>query len=195
MRLGSLVRDGKLYLSLHDAIDLALENNLDLVIARYNLPIAQMDILRTQAGGQVRGVNTGVVQGTPGGGQGASGAGGGAGARRGARAARVRARQALSPQRWEPAPRFPATIPFFPCKAASTATEAHAAMRPWLLRTVFLRIATHWRRWRASTLAAEYLMPQLATWSAQRLRLERQRPVPKSLSMDNRCQRQRKATG
>lgn len=79
MRLGSLVRDGKLYLSLHDAIDLALENNLDLVIARYNLPIAQMDILRTQAGGQVRGVNTGVVQGTPGGGQGASGAGGGAG--------------------------------------------------------------------------------------------------------------------
>ncbi len=79
MRLGSLVRDGKLYLSLRDAINLALENNLDLVIARYNLPIAQMDILRTEAGGQVRGVNTGVVQGTPGGGQGASGAGGGAG--------------------------------------------------------------------------------------------------------------------
>jgi len=78
-RIGSLVRDGKLCLSLHDAIDLALENNLDLVIARYNLPIAQMDILRTQAGGQVRGVNTGVVQGTPGGGQGAAGAGGGAG--------------------------------------------------------------------------------------------------------------------
>ena len=78
-RLDSLIRDGKLYLSLHDAIDLALENNLDLVIARYNLPIAQMDILRTQAGGQVRGVNTGVVQGTPGGGQGNAGAGGGAG--------------------------------------------------------------------------------------------------------------------
>lgn len=77
--INSLVRDGKLYLSLRDAIDLALENNLDLVIARYNLPIAQMDVLRTQAGGQVRGVNTGVVQGTPGGGQGASGAGGGAG--------------------------------------------------------------------------------------------------------------------
>ena len=79
MRINSLVRDGKLYLSLRDAIDLALENNLDLVIARYNLPIAQMDILRTQAGGQVRGVNTGVVQGTPGGGAGAAGAGGGAG--------------------------------------------------------------------------------------------------------------------
>jgi len=79
MRINALVRDGKLYLSLRDAIDLALENNLDLVIARYNLPIAQMDILRTQAGGQVRGVNTGVVQGTPGGGAGGAGAGGGAG--------------------------------------------------------------------------------------------------------------------
>jgi len=36
MRINALVRDGKLYLSLRDAIDLALENNLDLVIARYN---------------------------------------------------------------------------------------------------------------------------------------------------------------
>jgi outer membrane protein TolC len=81
-RLDALVRDGKIYLSLHDAIDLALENNLDLVIARYNLPIAQTDVQRTQAGGSVRGVNTGVVQGTPGGGAGGfgvSGAGAGAG--------------------------------------------------------------------------------------------------------------------
>lgn len=82
-RLNSLVRDGKIYLSLRDAIDLALENNLDMVIARYNLPIAQTDIQRTAAGGSVRGVNTGVVQGTPGGGAGGfgtSGAGTGAGA-------------------------------------------------------------------------------------------------------------------
>src|SRR5206468_10582574 len=79
MRLNSLVRDGKLYLSLRNAIDLALENNLDLVIARYNLPIAQMDILRTQAGGVVRGVNTGVVSGTPGGAAAGSGSGSGAG--------------------------------------------------------------------------------------------------------------------
>jgi outer membrane protein TolC len=78
-RLDSLVRDGKLYLSLRDAIDLALENNLDMVIARFNLPIAQMDILRTQAGGQVRGVNTGVVSGTPGGNANGAGAGTGAG--------------------------------------------------------------------------------------------------------------------
>lgn len=74
-RLDHLIHDGKLYLSLRDAIDLALENNLDLAIARYNLPIANTDILRTQAGGFFRGVNTGVVQGTPGGGVGGFGTG------------------------------------------------------------------------------------------------------------------------
>jgi outer membrane protein TolC len=74
-RLGRMIRDGKLYLSLKDAIDLALENNLDLAIARYNLPIADTDLLRTKAGGSFRGVNTGVVQGTPGGGIGGYGAG------------------------------------------------------------------------------------------------------------------------
>jgi outer membrane protein TolC len=79
-RLDSMVRDGKIYLSLRDAIDLALEDNLDMVIARYNLPIAQMDILRTRAGGSVRGVNTGVVSGTPGGAGAAFGGGAGAGA-------------------------------------------------------------------------------------------------------------------
>ena len=73
--LQSLIRDGKLYISLRDAIDLALENNLDLVIARYNLPIADTDILRTRAGGIFRGVNTGIVQNTPGGGVGGFGAG------------------------------------------------------------------------------------------------------------------------
>ncbi len=73
--LTQLIRDGKLYLSLKDAIRLALENNLDLAIARYNLPIANTDILRTKAGGIFRGVNTGVVQGTPGGGIGGFGAG------------------------------------------------------------------------------------------------------------------------
>ena len=74
-RLYEHIRDGKLYISLQDAIDLALENNLDLAIARYNLPIADTDILRTKAGGSFRGVNTGIVQGTPGGGVGGFGAG------------------------------------------------------------------------------------------------------------------------
>ncbi|MFZ3343174.1 MAG: TolC family protein, partial [Terriglobales bacterium] len=74
-RLDRLIHDGKLYLSLKDAIDLALENNLDLAIARYNLPIADTDVLRTKAGASFRGVNTGVVQGTPGGGVGGFGTG------------------------------------------------------------------------------------------------------------------------
>ena len=78
-RLDQLIHDGKLYISLKDALDLALENNLDLAIARYNIPIANTDILRTQAGGSFRGVNTGVVQGTPGGGTGAGGTTAGAG--------------------------------------------------------------------------------------------------------------------
>lgn len=78
-RLDTLIRDGKLYLSLKDAIALSLENNLDLAIARYNIPIAAADVLRTQAGGSFRGVNTGVVQNTPGGGVGGSSSGGGAG--------------------------------------------------------------------------------------------------------------------
>jgi outer membrane protein TolC len=74
-RLQQLMRDGKLYISLQDAMALALENNLDLAIARYNLPIADTDILRTKAGGFFRGVNTGVVQGTAGGGVGGFGSG------------------------------------------------------------------------------------------------------------------------
>jgi len=73
--LNRLIRDGRLYLSLNDAIRLALQNNLDIAIARYNLPIADMDILRTKAGGVFRGVNAGVVQGTPGGGVGGFGTG------------------------------------------------------------------------------------------------------------------------
>jgi outer membrane protein len=72
-RLSDLMKDGKIMLSLDDAIALALENNLDLAIARYNLNIADVDILRAKAGSQIRGVNTGVVQGTPGGGVGGIG--------------------------------------------------------------------------------------------------------------------------
>ena len=80
-RIDSLVHDGVLELTLSDAIALALENNLDLAIARYNIPIAQADVLRTKAGGVFRGVNTGIVQNTPGGGVGGFGSGGsGAGA-------------------------------------------------------------------------------------------------------------------
>ena len=66
-RLQSLVRDGKLYISLRDAIALAIENNLDLAYFRYNFPIAETDIQRTKAGSAANGVNTNIVQGTQGG--------------------------------------------------------------------------------------------------------------------------------
>ena len=45
-RIDQFLHDGKLYLSLKDAIALALENNLDIAIARYTLNIADTDILR-----------------------------------------------------------------------------------------------------------------------------------------------------
>ena len=57
-------------LSMDDAIALALENNLDIAISRYNLNIADTDILRARAGDSILGVNAGVVQNTPGGGTG-----------------------------------------------------------------------------------------------------------------------------
>lgn len=74
-RLDTLMRNGKLMLSLSDAVAMALENNLDIAIARYNLSIADTDILRAQAGSEIRGVATGLVEGTPGGGVGGFGTG------------------------------------------------------------------------------------------------------------------------
>ena len=66
-RLGDLLSGGKIYLSLSDAITLALENNYDIAIARVNLDIADTDLLRAKAGGSLRGVSTGLVTNTLGG--------------------------------------------------------------------------------------------------------------------------------
>src|SRR5580700_9174417 len=77
-RIDSMMHEGKVYLSLNDAIALALENNLDVAIARYNLNIADTDVLRSKAGASILGVNAGVVQNTPGGGVGGIGASAGA---------------------------------------------------------------------------------------------------------------------
>ena len=66
-RLAQLLRDGKIYLSLSDAVTLALENNFDIAIARMNLDIADTDLLRAKAGGTLRGVSTGLVTNTLGG--------------------------------------------------------------------------------------------------------------------------------
>ncbi|MEZ2346266.1 TolC family protein [Terriglobus sp. RCC_193] len=65
--LNDLLRDGKVYLSLSDAVLLALENNFDIEIARINLDIADTDILRAKAGSTLRGVSTGLVTNTLGG--------------------------------------------------------------------------------------------------------------------------------
>ncbi len=57
-RLDQLVAGGKLYLSLKDALALAIENNLDIASARYGPKIADTDILRAKSGAQLRGVQT-----------------------------------------------------------------------------------------------------------------------------------------
>jgi outer membrane protein TolC len=72
-RIDSLMHDGKIYLSIDDAVALALENNLDIDIARYNLNIADTDYLRAKSGASILGINTGIVQNTPGGGVGGLG--------------------------------------------------------------------------------------------------------------------------
>src|SRR5215471_10770309 len=72
-RIDALMHDGKIYLSIDDAVALTLENNMDIEIARYNLNIADADLLRAKSGANILGVNTGVVQNTPGGGVGGLG--------------------------------------------------------------------------------------------------------------------------
>ena len=84
-RLQNLIVDGKLMLALDDAIALALENNLEIAVARYDLPVAQTELLRAKAGGATRGVagsyqsNT-LFSGSLGGGVGGGGGGGARGA-------------------------------------------------------------------------------------------------------------------
>jgi outer membrane protein len=66
-RLDDLLRDGKIELSLADAITLALENNYDIAIERINLDIADTDLLRAKAGSFLRGAPAGLVTNTQGG--------------------------------------------------------------------------------------------------------------------------------
>jgi outer membrane protein TolC len=62
-RLDKLLRAGKLFLSLDDAIALALENNLDIEIQRYGPQVADTAILSARAGGFARGVSTSITAG------------------------------------------------------------------------------------------------------------------------------------
>jgi outer membrane protein len=65
-RIFDLIRAGQLYLSLADAIALALENNLDLDVERYLPRIAQTDIGRAKGGGLLRGLSLLVTELPPG---------------------------------------------------------------------------------------------------------------------------------
>jgi outer membrane protein len=55
-RIYTLVRAGQIYLSLNDALALALENNLDIELQRYSPAIAETDVTRASGGGTLRGV-------------------------------------------------------------------------------------------------------------------------------------------
>jgi len=61
-RLALLVRAGTLYLTAQDAIALALENNIDLEIARYDPLILDWNLTRAQAGGLLPGVPSNASQ-------------------------------------------------------------------------------------------------------------------------------------
>jgi len=61
-RLESLIRDGKLYLTLQDAIALALENNLDVETERYNLVLGRIDTVRAAGGGATRGIDYSIQE-------------------------------------------------------------------------------------------------------------------------------------
>jgi outer membrane protein TolC len=55
-RIHDLIRSGNLYLSLSDAIALGIENNLDIELQRFSIPLADTDVLRARGGGTLRGV-------------------------------------------------------------------------------------------------------------------------------------------
>ena len=61
-RLSQLVRAGMLYLTTQDAIALALENNIDIEVSRYNPFISAWNLERAQAGGALPGVPSSASQ-------------------------------------------------------------------------------------------------------------------------------------
>jgi outer membrane protein len=55
-RIDQLIHDNKLQLTLQDAVELALENSMDIAVQRYNIWFAETDILATEAGAQPFGI-------------------------------------------------------------------------------------------------------------------------------------------
>jgi outer membrane protein TolC len=62
-RIDKLMRAGNIYLSLKDAIALALENNLDIEYARFNPKLADANALRVSAGALLRSVSSSISSG------------------------------------------------------------------------------------------------------------------------------------
>lgn len=54
--LFQLIQNGTMHLSIEDAIALAVENNLDIAVARYNPQYAQIDKVRAESGQATRGI-------------------------------------------------------------------------------------------------------------------------------------------
>ena len=86
-RLDQLVKNGKIYLSLSDALALALENNYDIAVSRYYMDLADLDILRAKAGSGLLGSGATVNTLTQGGYTSTTGTGGGPGGTTGGSAA------------------------------------------------------------------------------------------------------------
>jgi outer membrane protein len=61
-RIDQLVHDGKLELTLQDAVELALENSMDIVVARYNPWFGETDILAAEAGGLPQGISGAAIR-------------------------------------------------------------------------------------------------------------------------------------
>ena len=61
-RLNQVLRAGNIYLSLSDAIALAIENNLDVELQRYNMPTADSELLRAKGGGLLRGFSYNLAE-------------------------------------------------------------------------------------------------------------------------------------
>ncbi len=55
-RLHDLIRNGKLRLTMSDALALTIENNLDIAVQRFLHPIAEADVLRASSGQAARGI-------------------------------------------------------------------------------------------------------------------------------------------
>ena len=62
-RLSQLLRAGNLYLTAHDVVALALENNIDIEVQRYGPLLAREVLRRAQGGGALRSVGTGIAAG------------------------------------------------------------------------------------------------------------------------------------